>query len=131
MSSKLLLKDMRKLIFFAAIASALAFMASGQSRTPEMEVIDTVKRFYADFEGGALARADEYTTEDWNHINPFGGRTVGGGSAGRGAGGALHFSQRSDGYAGIHRCEIRRLKTAVVVFPSRISTFISPAGLDM
>ncbi len=36
-----------------------------------------VQSFYDGFNSHGFGRASEYTTEDWNHINPFGGRTRG------------------------------------------------------
>lgn len=36
-----------------------------------------VQSFYADLNAHKFGRAAEYTTEDWNHINPFGGWTRG------------------------------------------------------
>ena len=36
-----------------------------------------MQTFYDAFNAHGFGRAAEYTTEDWNHINPFGGRTRG------------------------------------------------------
>lgn len=44
---------------------------------PEKEVSEAVQSFYAAFNAHDFHHASEYTTEDWEHINPFGGRTRG------------------------------------------------------
>src|SRR5436305_11853550 len=42
----------------------------------EAEVRATIQNFYSNFNEGFTGPAD-YATEDWNHINPTGGRTRG------------------------------------------------------
>jgi uncharacterized protein (TIGR02246 family) len=42
----------------------------------EAEVRSTIEAFYKAFDDGFTQPAD-FATEDWNHINPFGGRTRG------------------------------------------------------
>ncbi len=51
--------------------------APAQTPNEEKQVRQTVESFYADFNAHEFGRVAEYTTEDWNHINPFGGRTRG------------------------------------------------------
>ena len=46
--------------------------AGGNDR--EAEVRSTIEAFYKAFDDGFTQPA-EFATEDWNHINPFGGRT--------------------------------------------------------
>lgn len=43
----------------------------------EKGVRQAVEAFYAAFNAHGFGRATEFTTEDWNHINPFGGWTRG------------------------------------------------------
>ena len=43
----------------------------------EKEVRGVVQSFYAAFNVHDFQHASEYTTEDWEHINPFGGWTRG------------------------------------------------------
>jgi ketosteroid isomerase-like protein len=43
----------------------------------EDEVRQAVQSFNAAFNAHDFRSAEEYTTEDWNHINPFGGSTRG------------------------------------------------------
>lgn len=50
---------------------------AAQPESPEAAVRRTVEAFYATFNSHAFDRVAEFTTDDWNHINPFGGRTRG------------------------------------------------------
>jgi uncharacterized protein (TIGR02246 family) len=53
-------------------------MTNGQSSGPEAPVRQAVQAFYAAFNApNGFQRAAEFSTDDWNHINPFGGRTNG------------------------------------------------------
>jgi hypothetical protein len=47
-----------------------------QASDREAEVWSTIEAFYKAFNDGFTKPAD-YAAEDWNHINPFGGRTRG------------------------------------------------------
>jgi len=49
----------------------------GQTPGKEKQVLKTVQAFYAAFSSHDFGRAAEFTTEDWNHINPTGGWTRG------------------------------------------------------
>ena len=57
-----------------ALISVVPFLAQGNDR--ETEVRSTIEAFYKAFDDGFTKPAD-YAAEDWNHINPFGGRTRG------------------------------------------------------
>jgi uncharacterized protein (TIGR02246 family) len=48
-----------------------------QSSDQEAQVRGTISAFYAAFNSHNFNNAAEFTTEDWNHINPSGGRTIG------------------------------------------------------
>jgi uncharacterized protein (TIGR02246 family) len=48
--------------------------ASAGGNDREAEVRSTIEAFYKAFDEGFTQPAD-FATEDWNHINPFGGRT--------------------------------------------------------
>ena len=57
---------------------AIAFVSPVSAQTlPEAQVRQTVQAFYTAFNSDGFARAADFTTDDWNHINPFGGRTNG------------------------------------------------------
>ena len=46
-------------------------------QSAEEQVRNAVESFYAAFNAHDFARAAEFTTDDWEHINPFGGWTRG------------------------------------------------------
>jgi uncharacterized protein (TIGR02246 family) len=50
---------------------------SAQTSRREVKVRQAVHSFYDAFNAHGFERAAEFTTDDWNHINPFGGRTRG------------------------------------------------------
>jgi len=56
----------------------VAFGVNAQARqSADEQVRRAVESFYAAFNAHDFARAAEFTTDDWEHINPFGGRTRG------------------------------------------------------
>jgi uncharacterized protein (TIGR02246 family) len=57
-------------------AIAIATSVWGQT-SPDAQVRRTVQAFYTAFNSNGFGRAADFTTNDWNHINPFGGRTNG------------------------------------------------------
>lgn len=65
-------------ILISAVASVVfigGLLAHGPS--DEEEVRQAVESFHAAFNQHDFKGAEEYTTEDWNHINPLGGWTRG------------------------------------------------------
>ncbi len=56
---------------------SLPSLVVAQTSSKERQVRQAVQSFYDAFTAHGFGRASEYTTEDWNHINPFGGRTRG------------------------------------------------------
>jgi uncharacterized protein (TIGR02246 family) len=64
--------------FVALTATAFASAVNAHQSGPEAQVRQTVQAFYAAFSApNGFERAADFTTDDWNHINPFGGRTNG------------------------------------------------------
>lgn len=63
----------------AVILASLAAMsvARSQAASSESHVRETVQAFYAAFNSHGFEHAAAFTSEDWNHINPGGGRTRG------------------------------------------------------
>ena len=61
-------------IVITAVASVV-FIGGLLAHRPsdEEEVRQAVQSFHAAFNQHDFKSAEEYTTEDWNHINPFGG----------------------------------------------------------
>ena len=51
--------------------------AFGDPSKEEKSVREVVQSFYAAFNSHSFTHAADYTTEDWNHINPGGGWTRG------------------------------------------------------
>jgi uncharacterized protein (TIGR02246 family) len=61
-----------------ALLCAIAFVSCMNAQTStEAQVRQTVQAFYTAFNSDGFARGVDFTTEDWNHINPFGGWTKG------------------------------------------------------
>jgi uncharacterized protein (TIGR02246 family) len=55
----------------------LVIEAMAQQSADKKNVREVVQSFYADFNSHNWSRAVNYTSEDWNHINPLGGWTRG------------------------------------------------------
>ncbi|MDI1243755.1 MAG: SgcJ/EcaC family oxidoreductase [bacterium] len=108
----------------------LCVMGVSAQKKTEKVVIEAVKLFYADFNDGAFARADEYTTSDWNHINPFGGRTVGR-DAVLSEVRAVHTSFLKGVTDTPESFDVKfsSPNVALVIVPSRMSTFTTPDGV--
>ncbi len=81
-------KEMMKLLLLMLVftAVAISFVACqssnqndvlAQTSNEESQVRQTVQSFYDDFNAHNFGRVENYTTEDWNHINPGGGWTRG------------------------------------------------------
>lgn len=121
---------MKRLILFLIVASCLSLSVVGQSNTAEKDVIASVKRFYAGFHDGTFPRAEEYTTDDWNHINPMGGRTNGR-KAVLAEVRAVHSTFLKDVTDTPEAFDVKflGLNTAMVVVPSVLSTFTTPDGV--
>lgn len=66
-----------RLLAMAIVGLALASPMAAQAPAAEARVRQTVQAFYAAFNSHGFDRAAEFTTDDWNHINPLGGRTSG------------------------------------------------------
>jgi uncharacterized protein (TIGR02246 family) len=64
-----------RLIVFVFALSLVAPYRTGAANA-DGEVRATIQKFYDSFNDGFLGPAD-YATQDWNHINPSGGRTQG------------------------------------------------------
>ena len=125
---------MKRLVFiaiFTVIITAPSFcQAKGPTGTERSAVIDTVKKFYEGFNDGRFLNAELYTTVDWNHINPHGRRTVG-----RDATlvdvRAVHqtFLKGVTDTPEDYDVKFAAANVAIVVVPSRLSTFTMPDGI--
>jgi uncharacterized protein (TIGR02246 family) len=69
-----------KIFMLAATVGLTALTATRvfSQRVDDKAPVDRVVReFYTAFNSNGFDRASEFTTEDWNHITPLGGRTRG------------------------------------------------------
>lgn len=100
------------------------------SITQEAKVRKAVQSFYDAFNSHDLSRIPEFTTEDWTHINPFGGWT-------RGRKAVLTELQEvhSTFLKGVtdtpEEMEVRFATTnaAIVTVPSKMSPHTTPDGI--
>ena len=89
-----------------------------------------VQAFYAAFNSHRFDRAAEFTTDDWNHVNPLGGRT-------RGRAAVLkeleevHSTFLKGVSDTIEQMDVRFATgdVAVATATSRVSTFTTPDGV--
>ena len=69
---------MRSLTIATVVLAVIApITIPAQAPAPETQVRQSVKAFYGAFDSHRFGRVAEFTTDDWNHINPLGGRTRG------------------------------------------------------
>jgi uncharacterized protein (TIGR02246 family) len=66
-----------RLLVVLSLVAATSAGARAQEPTAEARVRRAVQAFYAAFNADDFRSAAEFTTEDWNHINPGGGWTRG------------------------------------------------------
>jgi len=119
-----------RLIIIAMAGLAIATPMSVQTPRPEAPVRQAVQAFYAAFNSHGFDRAADFTTDDWNHINPLGGRT-------RGRAEVLKELQEvhSTFLKGvsdtIEQMDVRfaNADVAVATVTSRVSTFTTPDGV--
>ena len=65
-------------IFLCAVIGFVLFVgACSQTANQETEAKQAVQSFYDAFNKHEFDNVQNFTTEDWIHINPFGGQTVG------------------------------------------------------
>jgi len=117
-----------RLIVLAFLGCSLVREAPAQAAA-EQEVREAVRAFYGAFNSHDFARAAEFTTSDWAHINPFGGWT-------RGRDSVLAelrevHSSFLKGVTDTPDTVVVRLTgstSAVVTVPSRLSTYVTSDG---
>lgn len=112
-------------------AFGLLWSCASNSAQPanDASVRRTVQAFYDAFNSHGFERAQDFTTEDWNHINPGGGRT---------RGRAAVLKELQEVHAGflkgvsdtIEELDVRFAAphVAVATVRSRMSTFTMPDG---
>lgn len=116
----------------AAIAMLVMPVAAlAQAPSAEASVRQTVQAFYAAFNSHGFDHAADFTTNDWNHINPYGGRTRGRAEVLK----ELHevHSTFLHGVSdNIEKLDVRFASpdAAVATVLSRMSTFTSPDAIQ-
>lgn len=112
------------------ILLSLSSLAVAQTSSKEKQVRQAVQSFYDAFNAHGFGRASEYTTEDWNHINPFGGRTRGRDAVLKELN-EVHSTFLKGVSDTIDDLDIRfaASNAAVVTVTSRMSTFTTPDGV--
>ncbi|HEY0098789.1 MAG TPA: SgcJ/EcaC family oxidoreductase [Pyrinomonadaceae bacterium] len=119
-----------RLLLSALICLCCVSGVFAQTSGKEKKVRQAVQAFYDAFSSDDFGRAAEYTTEDWNHINPAGGWT-------RGREAVLKevkevHSTFLKGVSDTPEEMSVRFATpavAVVTVPSRVSTYTTPDGI--
>lgn len=120
----------RRLISLLALG-ALASPARAQaSSSQETQVRHAVQAFYAAFNSHHFDHVSDFTTDDWNHINPLGGRT-------RGREAVLkelrevHATFLKHVTDSIKRMDVRFATpdVAIATVVSRVSAFTTPDGV--
>ena len=102
---------------------------SAQTSAKEIQVRKAVQSFYDAFNAHGFDRAAEFTTEDWNHINPFGGRTRGRSETLKDLH-QVHSTFLKGVSETVEEMDVRFADTnvAVVTVLSRIGTYVTPDG---
>ena len=62
-----------KFILYTLVATLIFLKNFGQTALDSQAVKKIILSFQEDFNEGTFKNADKYTTNDWVHINPFGG----------------------------------------------------------
>ena len=96
----------------------------------EQQVRQVVQSFYDAFNSHDFGRVQEFTTEDWNHINPLGGWTRGRDAVLKELK-AVHSTFLKGVSDTVEQMSIRFAASdvAVVTVASRVSTFTTPDGV--
>lgn len=123
---------MKKIIvpLVALFLLSLPGVAIAQTPSMEKQVRQAVQSFYDAFNSHGFGRAAEYTTEDWNHINPFGGRARGREAVLKELN-EVHATFLKGVSDTIESMDVRFATpdVAVVTVTSRMSTFTTPDGV--
>ena len=109
---------------------AMATPISAQTPGAEATVRQAVQAFYAAFNSHRFDRAADFTTDDWNHINPLGGRTRGRADVLKELA-EVHGTFLKGVSDTVERMDVRfaNADVAVATVTSRVSTFTTPDGV--
>jgi hypothetical protein len=100
--------QMIRILLSAVTTLVLVNGAFAQTPSKDEQVRQTVQSFYAAFNAHGFESAEKYMTEDWNHVNPFGGWTRGREAVLKELGSALYVSKRCFRYCRRHVGEVCR-----------------------
>ena len=117
-------------IFLLAISVLTVSSAvSAQTSNKENEVRKAVQSFYDAFNTHGFGKAAEFTSEDWNHINPFGGRTRGRPATVSDLN-RVHSTFLKGVSDTVEEMDVRFAdpNVAVVTVVSRVGTYVTPDG---
>jgi uncharacterized protein (TIGR02246 family) len=105
----------------------VGFAHGADNETP---IRQAVQAFYTAFDRGFVDGASTFATEDWNHINPFGGRTRGRDETLKDVV-AVHTTFLKDATDTIESMDVRFATpdVAVATVTSRVSTYTPPDGI--
>nr|AIA14052.1 conserved hypothetical protein [uncultured bacterium] len=119
-----------KLVIAVILSLVLTTIVWSKVPSSETQVRKTVQTFYDAFNAHGFERATEYTTEDWNHINPFGGITRGREETLKDLR-AVHASFLKGVTDTVEEMSVRfaTRDVAVVNVISRMSTYTTPDGI--
>ena len=119
-----------KLLTIAMALLAISASAFAQRSDPEAPVLRTVRAFYAAFNSHGFNHSADFTTDDWNHINPYGGRTRGRVNVLKELN-EVHGTFLKGVSDNIEQIDVRFASkdVAVATVVSRMSTFTSPDGV--
>lgn len=119
-----------KLLMLASVLFVASTATMTQATTPEAPVRQAVQAFYAAFNSHGFDRAADFTTDDWNHVNPYGGRTHGRAEVLRELH-QVHGSFLKGVSDNIEQMDVRFADkdVAVATVVSRMSTFTTPDGV--
>lgn len=119
-----------KSLIVATVILIMPLAGLAQGSSAEASVRQTVQAFYAAFNAHGFSHVSDFTTDDWNHINPYGGRTHGRAAVLK----ELHEVHGSFLHGvsdNIEKLDVRFASkdAAVATVTSRMSTFTSPDGI--
>ena len=119
-----------RVVLSAVIGMCCVACVVGQTARNEKQVRKTVQAFYDAFSSDDFSRAPEYTTEDWNHINPFGGWNRGRAAVLKDVN-EVHSTFLKGVTDTPEEMSVRfaTADVAVVTVPSRVSTYTTPDGV--
>ena len=119
-----------KTFFLLAAINLISFVGKGQNSRDREDVNKVIAAFQADFNDGEFKNAEQYSTADWEHINPGGGIDKGRDSVLKTVR-AMHQTFLKGVTMRIESMEIRFLTRDVAIADviHQVDTYITPDGM--